>query len=34
VLIAAVSDRYYLGRVSSPVDQRTIVQFVEAAGLG
>jgi MoxR-like ATPase len=26
--------RYYLGRVSSPVDQRTIVQLVEAAGLG
>jgi hypothetical protein len=26
--------RYYLGRVSSPADQRTIVQLVEAAGLG
>jgi hypothetical protein len=26
--------RYYLGRVSSPVDQRIIVQFMEAAGLG
>jgi hypothetical protein len=26
--------RYYLGRVSSPVDQRTIVQLLEAAGLG
>jgi MoxR-like ATPase len=26
--------RYYLGRVSSPTDQRTIVQLVEAAGLG
>ena len=25
--------RYYLGRVSSPADQRTIVQLVEAAGL-
>jgi MoxR-like ATPase len=26
--------RYYLGRVSSPADQRTIVQLLEAAGLG
>jgi hypothetical protein len=26
--------RYYLGRVSSPVDQRVIVQLLEAAGLG
>ncbi len=26
--------RYYLGRVSSPADQRTIVQLIEAAGLG
>jgi hypothetical protein len=26
--------RYYLGRVSSPSDQRTIVQLLEAAGLG
>jgi MoxR-like ATPase len=26
--------RYYLGRVSSPADQRTIVQLVKAAGLG
>jgi hypothetical protein len=26
--------RYYLGRVSSPTDQRTIVQLLEAAGLG
>jgi hypothetical protein len=26
--------RYYLGRVSSSVDQRVIVQLVEAAGLG
>jgi MoxR-like ATPase len=26
--------RYYLGRVSSPPDQRTIVQLLEAAGLG
>jgi MoxR-like ATPase len=26
--------RYYLGRVSSPVDQRTIVLLLEAAGLG
>jgi hypothetical protein len=26
--------RYYLGRVSSVVDQRTIVQLLEAAGLG
>jgi len=25
--------RYYLGRVSSPADQRTIVQLLEAAGL-
>ena len=24
----------YLGRVSAPADQRTIVQLVEAAGLG
>ena len=26
--------RYYRGRVSSAADQRTIVQLVEAAGLG
>jgi hypothetical protein len=26
--------RCYLGRVSSPADQRTIVQPLEAAGLG
>jgi MoxR-like ATPase len=26
--------RYYLARVSSPADQRTIVQLLEAAGLG
>ncbi len=26
--------RYYLGRVSSPADQRMIVQLLEAAGLG
>jgi MoxR-like ATPase len=26
--------RYYLGRVASPVDQRTIVQLLDAAGLG